>query len=396
MKKIVLSAFLLPLLASADETSYTNYSSSFSQSAFVPDIALIVDMSYTHRNIDDSQQEMYSLLGTPYPEYVEYNTNNGFNLNYAELSLHSDVDQMFELDGVFHFNTEGVEIEEAYFTTTSLPAHLQLKGGKFKSDFGYINHQHQHLWDFADAPLVYTTFLSPEGLNNIGAQLQWLAPTPWYMMIGVELMQSGNGASFSNETFDANGTTVEAGTAPALAIAYLKNSFDIQDTTVLLGFSAATGDAKSEEKSFDGSTHLYGADLLVKSYFDSYSYLSWQSEVMYRDISGKNVSTLPSSDEQLKQAGVYTQLVYAYNRNWRSGIRYDDMFYNDENGVDQSQTLDKYTVMAEYDPSEFSRIRAQYSHNNAFTDAMTGNIQTIDEFILELNFAIGAHGAHAF
>ncbi|MGB5966118.1 MAG: hypothetical protein WBG65_11415 [Sulfurimonadaceae bacterium] len=394
MKKSILSVALLPLLVWAEESSYTNYSSSFNQSAFIPDIALIVDMSYTNRNIKDSEQDNLSLLGTPYPEYVEYNTNNGFNLNYAELNLHSDVDQLFVLDGVFHFNTEGVEIEEAYFTTRALPWNLKLKGGKFKSDFGRINHQHQHLWDFADAPLVYTTFLSPEGLNNIGVQLQWLAPTPWYMMVGVELMQSGNGASFSNEGFEDFNIT--AGDAPSLAVGYLKNSFDVDDTTLLFGVSAASGDANiiNEAIAFDGKTKLYGADLLVKSYFDSYSYLSWQSELMYRDMSGKDVTA--NSDLTIKQAGVYSQLVYTYDRNWRSGLRYDRIFYTEENGQDQSNSLNKYTFMAEYNPSEFSRLRAQYSHSNAFTDAITGNIQDINEFILELNIAIGSHGAHSF
>lgn len=398
MKKIILSAMLLPLLASADESAYTTYSSSFNQSAFVPDIALIVDTTYTNRNIYDSRQGELSLLGTEYPQYVEFNTNNGFNLNYAELSLHSDVDQLFELNGVFHFTTEGVGIEEVYFTTTSLPAHLQLKGGKFKSDFGRHNHQHQHMWDFADAPLVYTTFLSPEGLNNIGLQLQWLVPTPWYMMAGIELMQSGNGASFSNESFNDGNTSISAGTSPALAIGYLKNSFDIDDTTILFGVNAASGDYKSIAevgvKAFDATTKVYGADLLVKSYFDSYSYLSWQSELLYRDMSGKEIFS--DSDFTMKQAGVYSQLVYAHNLNWRAGLRYDTIFKNEIDGDKQSDNLDRYTFMAEYSPSEFSRLRAQYSHSSAFVDALTDNIQDINEFILELNIAIGSHGAHPF
>ncbi|MCJ7765317.1 MAG: hypothetical protein MUP09_05190, partial [Thiovulaceae bacterium] len=396
MKKIVLTAALLPLLVWAQESSYTNYSSSFNQSAFIPDIALIVDTTYTNRNIKESRQGELSLLATEYPEYVEFNTNNGFNLNYAELSLHSDVDQLFILDGVFHFNTAGVEIEEVYFTTRALPWNLRLKGGKFKSDLGRFNHQHQHMWDFADAPLVYTTFLSPEGLNNTGLQLQWLAPTPWYMMAGVELMQSGNGASFSNDTLaDSNRSTgFEAARAPALAVGYLKNSFDIDDTTLLLGISAASGDTKSVERGFDGTTKLYGADLLVKSYFDSYSYLSWQSELLYRHMSGRDVAA--GSDRSFKQAGGYSQIVYGYNRNWRSALRYDKIFKNEIDGDKQNKNLDKYTLMAEYNPSEFSRLRAQYSHSSAFEDATTGTIQDINEFILELNIAIGSHGAHAF
>jgi len=394
MKKIALCAAALPLLAWADTPAYTQYGSSFSQTAFLPDIALIVDTSYVSRSIKDAEQENYTLLGTGYPEFVEFNTNNGFNFNYAELALHSTVDQAFDLDGVFHFNTDGVEIEEAYFTTRSLPWRFRLKGGKFKSDFGRLNSQHQHVWDFADAPLVYNAFLSPEGLNNIGLQLQWLAPTPWYMMAGVELLQSGNGGSFSNDGFETDlNTTVKADDAPALAIGYLKNSFDIEDTIVLFGLSGASGSAKSEAEAFDGSTRLYGADLLVKSYFDSYSYLSWQSELLYRDMKGTRTDT--GSRLTRKQAGAYTQLVYAYDSNWRTGVRYDTLFKNDQNGVRDNTNRDRVTLMAEYNPSEFSRLRAQFSHNSAFED-QNGKRQDIDTFILELNLAVGAHGAHSF
>ena len=321
------------------------------------------------------------------------------NLNYAELSLHSDVDQVFMLDGVFHFNTEGVEIEEAYFTTTSLPWSFQLKGGKFKSSFGRLNKQHQHVWDFADAPLVYNAFLTPEGLNHIGLQLQWLAPTPWYMMAGVEVMQSGEEGSFVNESFTdgTSNTEVKAATEPALYIGYLKNSFDIRDATILFGLSAAHGATKTADDigvdGFDGKTTVYGADLLVKNYFDSYSYLSWQSEVLQRDTSGDNTTTLAAVDET--QRGAYSQLVYAYNQNWRTGLRFDTIFH-DSQELDPDKMRNRYTAMLEYNPSEFSRIRAQYAHNSAFTDTTTGNYKDIDTFILEINLAIGSHGAHSF
>ena len=389
MKPTLWPALLLPLWLYAEGGSY---GSSFDQKALMPDIALIVDASYTQRSIRDEEQEQYQLLDTPYSEFCERNSQNGFNLNYAELTLHSDVDPNFELDGVFHFNTEGVEIEEAYFTSTSLPWYLRLKGGKFKSDFGRINHQHQHLWDFSDAPLVYTAFLSAEGLNNVGLQLQWLAPTPWYMMAGIEVLQTGNGSSFANDSFTDNNNTVSAVNAPALYLAYLKNSIDIDDTTLLLGLSTAWGENKNEAKKFDGTTQIYGIDFLLKSYFNSYSYLSWQSEALYRDIQGRDLQT--AQDENYQQSGAYTQLVYAYNRNWRIGGRIDSIFY-DSRAAEANTLNNRYTLMGDYSPSEFSRLRLQYAHNSAFEDAL-GKKQNINTLIFEINLAIGAHGAHAF
>ena len=396
MKKILLCEFLLPQIINADEASYSSYSSSFNQSAFVPDIALIVDASYVNRSVSDDTMENYTLTGSNLPEYNSFNTNNGFNLNYAELSLHSDVDQLFTLDGVFHFDLENVEIEEAYFTTTSMPWYFQLKGGKFKSSFGRINQQHQHLWDFADAPLVYNAFLTPEGLNRPGIQLQWLAPTPWYMMLGVELMQSGEEGSFVNQSFvdPTSNRVVSASNEPALYIAYLKNSFDISDASVLFGISAAHGTTKSEEMAFQGTSTIYGIDLLVKNYFDSYSYLSWQSELLYRDVRGEDTNTSQNSD--YAQSGAYTQLVYAYDQNWRTGVRFDTMFQDTQLTADTYKMRNRYTLMAEYNPSEFSRIRAQYAHNSAFSNNITGQQEDIDTFILQINLAIGSHGAHNF
>jgi hypothetical protein len=390
MKKITALAALLPLMAWADSApAYTQYGSSFNQSAFVPDISLIVDASYVNRSIKDNEQEAYSLYGTGYPEFAKFNANNGFNLNYAELALHSAVDQAFDLDGVIHISPEGIEIEEAYFTTRTLPGSFRLKGGKFKSDFGYLNSKHQHVWDFADAPLVYNAFLGGEGLNSPGLQLQWLAPTPWYMMLGVEAMQSTEEGAFANQSYDDVTTASE----PSLTIAYLKNSFDIDDTTVLFGLSAASGASKNKEEAFDGTMNIYGADLLVKSYFNSYSYLKWQSELLYRDQDGTDTGN--NSDLQTKSAGAYTQLVYAYDQNWRAGVRYDSMFKHEINGDNDASNRDRWSAMAEYNPSEFSRIRAQYNHNSAFDDA-DGNRKDIDTFMLEINLAMGAHGAHSF
>ena len=396
MKKIALSTLLFPLLLSAETASYTSYSSSFNQSAFVPDIALIVDASYVKRSVANDDMQNYTLAGSSLPDYNEFNAESGFNLNYAELSLHSDVDQLFTLDGVFHFNTEGVEIEEAYFTTTALPWYFLLKGGKFKSSFGRLNKQHQHVWDFADAPLVYNSFLTAEGLNHVGLQLQWLAPTPWYMMAGIELMQSGEEGSFVNESFTdpSSNRDISATNEPALYIGYLKNSFDIGDTTVLFGLSAAHGTTKSEEMLFEGKTTIYGADLLIKNYFDSYSYLSWQSEVLHRDARGDDTNTTQSAD--YTQSGAYTQLVYAYNQNWHGGLRFDTMFHNTQLSEGANTMRNRYTFMAEYIPSEFTRIRAQYAYNSAFTNTTTGQQEDINTFIVEINLAIGSHGAHTF
>jgi hypothetical protein len=53
------------------------------------------------------------------------------------------------------------------------------------------------------------------------------------------------------------------------------------------------------------------------------------------------------------------------------------------------------SAMLEYNPSEFSRIRLQYNHNSSLYDE-EGHKNNKNEFIVQFNYAIGAHGAHAF
>lgn len=409
MKKTVLLLTFLAAYAAAEGPSY------ISNKALNPDISLIVDISYVDRNLEDHEASGLEIPGIAHGligahshgehSHATYNAANGFNLNYGELSLSSAVDPYFTLDGVFHFSEEGVEIEEAYFTTTTLPYGFRLKGGKFFSDFGRHNNSHHHAWDFADAPLVYDAFLGSHGLNEKGVQLQWVAPFETYLMLGIELLQGENEQMFGiaeirDETADID--VAEAADAPALTVAYVKTSFDIHETTLLAGVSYAKGDSRidhledeEEPHAFYGDSTLYGADLTLKHYFSSYRALSWENELLYREMDGTTyfAATGMTPAVEKRQGGYYSQLVYAHDQNWRAGIRYDAIYKNEINGADNPDG-DRYTVMAEYNPSEFSRIRLQYNVNKALYEEDTQT--TLRSLILQFNYAIGAHGAHAF
>ncbi len=99
--------------------------------------------------------------------------------------------KLLEIPGIAHglMSEHGLDIEEAHFTTISLPHNLKFRGGKFRSDFGLLNHQHRHHWDFCDMVLVYLAFVGSHGINEVGAQLQWIAPTSTYLMAGTEILQ---------------------------------------------------------------------------------------------------------------------------------------------------------------------------------------------------------------
>lgn len=401
----------------------TTKSKTFSQSQYMPAISLIMDVSYVNRSLKDdivAHLEVpgvaHGLLGSHSHDgdsHATYNANNGFNLNYAELVLSSSVDPFFTMDGVFHFSEHGVEIEEIFFTSTALGYGLRVKGGKFNSNFGYLNEQHHHVWDFSDMPLVYESFLGMHGINEVGAQVQWVAPTSTYLMIGAEALQGENEQMFGNDTIgNVEDPIAKGSSAPSLFVAYAKTSFDIEDTTVLAGLSYAHGSSRIDHSSdeegphaFSGDSSLYGADLVVKHQFDSYSFLTWQSEWLMRDMEGIQfnfddkgaVASKPNLEK--KQSGLYTQLIYGIDQNWRIGARYDTIFQNDviANGMnlDKPNNLNKYSAMIEYKTSEFARFRLQYNRNEALYDE-DGMKRKIDTVILQANISIGAHGAHSF
>jgi len=100
-----------------------------------------------------------------------------------------------------------------------------------------------------------------------------------------------------------------------------------------------------------------------------------------------------------EQSGFYSSLVYQHTKNWRVGARYSGILTNDVlvGSVDRKKEddLDVFTAMLEYNPSEFSRIRLQYNNNGTqFNEE--GNREDMHEVILQFNYTIGAHGAHAF
>lgn len=354
-----------------------NTSASFSQNAYLPDIAFILNMSAVSRDVNNSAYANFEIPGfinSPNKPDLPFNADRGFNLNYAELALSSTVDPYFDAFAILHLHPNGLEIEEAFVRTRALPYGLRVKAGKFRSDFGRINAKHQHSWHFDSQPIIYKALFGPEGINDAGMQLQWVAPTDTYLMAGIEAMQGSNTRSFGDT--ERNN----------LYIGYLKSSVDIgDDLSILGGVSLAHG-----KNLTTNPTNVYGADLTMRDQLGSYSALIWQSEYLERHYD-KGTKTD-------KQAGLYSELIYQYNNNYSGGVRYDAITQNDTDlsaykGIN-TNNLDRYTAMVEYKPFPMSRLRLSYSYDR--TKVIAGERKDINEVMLSLNIAAGAHGAHNY
>ena len=104
-----------------------------------PAIALIVDFALASFSSDEPLQ-----TGAHDP------TKSGFNLQQFEFHAESKIDQHFDLQVNLLFSEFGVEIEEIYAQTLSLPFSLKARVGQFLLPFGRINPTHPHSWHFVD------------------------------------------------------------------------------------------------------------------------------------------------------------------------------------------------------------------------------------------------------
>jgi len=390
----------------------------FSQAKFVPDIAAIVDVTYVQRSLEDFTH--YGIPGFKDADSKtsdhenhedELNQNNGFNLNYAEISFYSQVDPFFDMFAVLHASTEGAEIEEAYFTTQQLPFGFKIKGGKFLSSIGRLNDKHAHYWDFADLPLVYKAFFGSQ-LNEIGIQLDWIVPLPFYVLLGAEALRGENETSFGTNGFTVeNITTIDDANKPNVYTAFVKSSFDISNFTVLAGASGIYGTSRIDhgigndtkvagDHGFYGKTYMAIGDITIRYDFNSYQYIYLQTEYIYRnqdgDLYSYDGSINSKSNFDAKQSGLYTQVVVRLNQLWRIGLRYDLLAQNDVNTHHHlTNNLPRYSSMIEYNPSEFSRFRLQYNYDKSLYSE-SGTNKPNHEIIVQANITIGAHGAHSF
>ncbi len=390
----------------------------FSQKSFVPDISFIFDFAYISRGIGNSDLSQISMPGFLGEGSSNTALKNGFNVPYGSLTLYSAVDPYFELFTALKLTENSFKIGELYVRTQKIPFGMQFKFGKFLSSFGRINEQHAHSWDFFEIPLIYRAVFGG-GYNDKGVQANWVAPTDLYIMFGFEAF-TGNNVN----CFGTNGFTVidyenedeikveDAKTANSYTF-YLKSSIDIGELTFLYGASLMKGKARlnnfnsGSPHGFYGDTEIFGFDLTAKYFIDSYTYLSFQAEYINRDMSGTKYLANGDIDGNLvvapiiydkKQSGIYSQFIYRFDRLWRTGIRYDVIYKNDfildvsQNSF--SDNLSRISVMLEYSPTGFSRIRLQYNKNKyQFIDNI---LKENNELILNFNFSIGAHGAHSF
>ena len=285
-------------------------------------------------------------------------------LEEAEIAFQAFVDPYAKANFFFSVSPEGIEVEEGYAQFVALPHDLTVKAGRFKAAFGKANTWHTHVRPWVDQPLVIHDFFGDEQLHDDGISVSKIFPNSFAYTEGtVEVFKGETEGVFSrqsNNDLSYNG--------------HLKVFKDLSENSNLeLGTSYARGttpDAGGTNQ-FGGVDVTYRWKPLQRGLYNS---LIARFEGMVND----------RSDLARNRKGFYASFDYQLAQRWFTGVRLDRADFDDarrDKGLSATLT---------FWPSEFSQLRAQLRHTQY------GSFRTINELLFQLQFAIGAHGAHTF
>lgn len=391
-------------------------------SGFNPEVSLILQGQYKNmKNI--SERGITGFVPAASHDHddgaVAGINKRGFSVDHTELILGASIDPYWRGQAILALADGEVEVEEAWFQSLAIGHGVGLKGGRMRSGIGYLNEQHPHMWDFADAPLMYRAMFGEHAsYKQDGVQFKWLAPTPVFLEFGAEV---GRGAGFPGTDRNKNGAGAGAifahiggdvghSNAWRAGLSYLKTKASDR--------SAHFEDINGTEAlgKFTGDSATWLADFVWKwapNGNPKYQNFKFQTEYFQRREKGDltcsddesvgnacdptaNGSSVTST-YKTRQSGWYAQGVYQFTPQWRAGVRYEqldsgtrDFGANAANLVVDSYRPKKASAMVDYSWSEFSRLRLQLAQDKSMQGI------TDHQLTLQYVMSLGAHGAHKF
>lgn len=400
--------------STAQQAAQTAQQRGASAAAFNPEISLILTGTYTRLSKDPNQFQITGFV----PSLGEVGPPpRSFSLGESELTIAANVDHLFRGQATFALTPDNeVEVEEAFLRTLGLGQGFTVKGGRFFSGIGYLNEIHAHAWDFTDAPLPYKAFFANQ-LANDGVQLKWVAPSDLFVELGAE---AGRGGAFPSTDRNTNGNTLgsvfahvggDVGVSHSwrAGLSYVRSSPRDRE------FEDADSTGADVTNAFSGRSRTTIADFIYKWAPNGNprdTNFKLQGEYMWRRETGTLASNSAvescaggcSDSYSSKQQGWYLQGVYQFMPHWRVGLRHDRLRYG---GVDiglidsavltgedlpllRRHSPKRNTVMVDWSPSEFSRLRLQYAQDKSRIG------ETDDQIWLQYIMSLGAHGAHRY
>ena len=299
------------------------------------------------------------------------------SLRESEVALQAIVDPYARADFFLSFSENSVEVEEGFLTFTSLPAGLLAKVGRMRVAFGKINTLHLHVLPWPDAPLPIVNLLGgEEGWKGTGVSVARLIPMP------ADIFSELTAQVFRGE---AEGLFELRNRSDIAYNAHYRLFKDLSEATNLdLGFSYGAGPNATSTDETRRWTKLEAIDFTLRwkpLRTGNYRSASLRGELFRsrrdqpEDLGGRQTAR-----------GWFLSGEYQLAKRWFAGGRIESSDHAD----DGSKRDTGQAVILTFWPSEFSQVRGELRRRR-YAGGITAN-----EALLQLQFAIGAHGAHPF
>lgn len=316
-------------------------------------------------------------------------------MHESELGVQAIIDPYARGDFFLSFGEEGVNLEEGYITFTALPGGIVAKAGKMRSAFGKVNTLHNHVLPWIDRPIVSGNLVGGEdGINDAGFSVTRILPAPKGLFL------EGTGQLFRGDSADVFKSSQRSDVS---VVGHLRGYGDISESTNLdLGVSYARG---HNDLGSSFVTNLYGIDATLR-----YKPLR---RAIYKSFVGRGefiwsqrqqpggAACLPGTCPDgvapnfQRAFGFYTSADYQFARRWFVGGRFDRSGRARDSRITDNGT----SVVLTYWPSEFAQIRGQYRftrYGAPLSSTAPPGKEDANELLMQVQFSLGAHGAHPF
>ena len=333
--------------------------------------------------------------------------DQGLQLGHSDLTANGPVGTQLKahLGAVLATHEGRLErgVEEAWLETTRLPGGLQVRAGRFASQIGYLNQQHPHADDFVERPLLYRAFFGGHW-NDDGLRLNWTAPTPFYLMLGLEALR---GKRLVQEA-------VPPPRRLGVTTFVLKTGADLgRSHSWQLGLSHVrnTREAVTEGHEEDGPhgmhdhehdhAHAHGAQFsgrrtwmidAVWKWAPGGNYRGQQVRAVFEAARISGINRFATSKDRHESNAL--ALVWRLRPSWEVGARADWLRVRAPHGEHfHGALLRERSLMLAWKPSHMQSLRLQVTGQR---DAVEFENPARRAWQLQYVLAFGAHGAHAF
>jgi hypothetical protein len=315
-------------------------------------------------------------------------------MHESEVGFQAIIDPYARGDFFLSFGEEGVNLEEGYITFTALPAGFVARAGKMRAAFGKVNTLHNHVLPWTDRPMVTDNLVGGEdGIDDAGFSVTraFAGPKGTFLEGTAQIFRGDSGDLF-RATRKNNVSTV----------AHFRGYRDITESTnVDIGVSYARGHNGQDDPNVSafGVTNLYGVDTtfrwkpLRRSIYHSFV---GRGEFIWSQRQQPLTVPVDFAPGFQRAFGFYTSGDYQLGRRWFVGGRFD----RSDRSHDARITDTGASAVLTYWPSEFAQLRAQYRHANYGAPvnfpAGFNSLFNANELRFQVQFSLGAHGAHPF